>query len=186
MKTKIYFIRHVDTLKDPNQNASKWVLSSKGEEQAREISELAFLQDCDVIFVSSEIKTYLTIEPLAKKVNIGIVENPDLDEVRRGDKFFTKEEFEIEKFKQLEELDYPAFGGETANQALQRFSNAVNLIKKTYEGKSIIIVSHGTILNLYFASILSKFSDLKNRWSNTKFGAIGIIEDNKVLKDICE
>ena len=186
MKTTIFFIRHADTIKNPNLNSSKWVLSEKGSEQAKIISDTNILKDCDLIFVSSEIKTYLTINPLAKKLNIEIIELSDLDEVRRGDIFLTDSEFETEKFRQLEDLDYPSFGGETANQALQRFSNAIDLIHKSYAGKKIIVVSHGTILNLYFAKILNKFSEIKERWSSTPFGAIGIIENKSVIKDITE
>ena len=81
-----------------------------------------------MIFVSKEVKTYLSIKPLAIKLNLDIFEIEDLGEVRRGDKFLTKDEFEFEKFRQLEDLDYPAFGGETANKALLRFENAVNKI----------------------------------------------------------
>jgi len=180
----IFIVRHSETEKDPNKNAVEWVLSTIGEEQAVELSNNIILQKANVIYSSNEIKSYLTIKPLADKLGLEIKQVEDLGEVKRGDKFLTKEEFEIEKFKQLEDLDYPAFGGETGNQALTRFESAIQKIEKENPDKNIIIVSHGTILNIYFAKLLDRFSAIKNRWKATEFGAIGIVENNFVIRDI--
>jgi 2,3-bisphosphoglycerate-dependent phosphoglycerate mutase len=184
MNSKIIFIRHEETQKDSNINASKWVLSEIGHEQASKLANKRNLQNIDVIYTSSEIKTVQTIKPLADKLNIPINQVADFDEVRRGAKFLTTEEFEREKFKQLEELDYPAFGGETANQALLRFEKALEKITSENKNKTIVVVSHGTILNLYFAKILDDFESIKERWNNTKFGTIGEMSNGKVIKDI--
>lgn len=182
----IIFVRHCDTLKDPNKNASFWELSDAGKEQATNLAKNNLLQKAELIYASNEIKTSLSITPLAQKLNLNILINEDLGEVRRGDKFLSKEEFELEKNKQLEDLNYPAFGGETGNDALERFEKAINQIILENKEKTIIIVSHGTILNLYFAKLLNKFDELKDRWSQTKFGAIGIVDEGKVIKDIYE
>lgn len=184
MNTKIFFIRHAQTKKDPNVNASNWVLSNDGIEKAESFKNYSTLQNVEKIYASSEIKTVQTIEPLAKKLDKEVIQIDLFDEVRRGDKYLTNEEFEIEKFKQLEDLDYPAFGGETAREALKRFEKGVKKVASANKGKVIIIVSHGTILNLYFAKLLNRFFEIKERWQNTSFGAVGVTIDDKVTSDI--
>jgi len=184
MGTKIIFIRHEEPQKDSNTNASQWVLTPKGLEESDKLSNRKSLQNVQAIYTSSEIKSVQTIEPLAQKLNLPIIKISDFDEVRRNDKYLTPEEFEIEKFKQLEDLDYPAFGGETANQALKRFEEAIKKIETENPNKNIVVVSHGTILNLYFAKLLDEFENIKERWSNTKFGVYGEVENRKVIRDI--
>src|ERR1035437_6254601 len=106
--TQLIFLRHAHTQKDPLINAAKWGLSGDGKQQTRKVSEMPIMNSVDVIYVSEEQKTFLTVEPLAKKLN----KNPQtlqfFNEVKRGDKFLTKEEFELEKVKQLTNLSYAA------------------------------------------------------------------------------
>jgi broad specificity phosphatase PhoE len=186
MSTKIIFIRHLETNKNPNLNSSEWVLSDSGFQNALELAESPLLNNSEVIYTSSEIKTLQTIKPLAEKLNLKIIQNENFDEVRRGDKFLTDKDFEQEKIKQLEDLYYPAFDGETSVDALKRFSNEIKKIINDNKNKTVVVVSHGTILNLYFANLQNNFNEIVDRWKNTKFGAIGIVEDEEVSKDIVE
>lgn len=184
MSTKIIFVRHLETKKDPNLNVALWSLNEEGFKKSEELSESPLLLDAQIIYTSSEIKTVQTIKPLADKLGLPIIQNENLDEVRRGDKFLTKEEFETEKFKQLDDLDYPAFGGETAYSALLRFEKEINKIQNENKDKTIIVVSHGTVLNLYFAKLQNNFNEIHERWGRTEFGALGILKDGKIIRDI--
>lgn len=178
-------MRHADTQKDPDLNAALWVLSDLGKRQAIEVSEEPIMNRVDIIFSSEEKKAFLTAEPIAHKLKKEIIQSDYFNEVKRGDKFLTKEEFENEKKLQLEDLSYNAFGGESCIEALARFEKGVNEILQKFQGKIILIVTHGTILNVYFANILKVGSEeLKARWKNTDFCAYGIIEDGLVVKDI--
>lgn len=184
MKTKLIFLRHAETEKNPLVNAANWGLSDKGKSQAGEISNLSEMQSVDCIYASEEIKTTLTVEPLVKKINKEIIALGNFNEVKRGDKFLTKQEFEEEKVKQLKDLKYRAFDGESGIDALDRFKEGITKISNENLGKVILIVTHGTILNIYFANLLNKYDDLPERWNKTSFCAFGIIEDGKVIKDI--
>ena len=48
------------------------------------------------------------------------------------------------------------FGKETANQALTRFMGAVESILSTYPHKKIAIVSHGTVMSLFYNQITGR------------------------------
>jgi 2,3-bisphosphoglycerate-dependent phosphoglycerate mutase len=183
-KTKIIFLRHADTQKDPNLNAALWGLSEKGKKQAEEVVNLPIMSEVDKIYVSKEKKTALTVEPLVKKIKKETISLAFLDEVKRGDKFLTKEEFEAEKIKQLKDLDYHAFGGESGKEALKRFKQGIEQASRESAGKTILVVTHGTILSIYFADLLNVYDKLSERWQKTVFCAYGIVENEVVTKDI--
>jgi alpha-ribazole phosphatase/probable phosphoglycerate mutase len=184
MKTKLIFLRHAETQKNQNLNAAFWTLSEIGKKQAQEVNKLVVFNYVDIIYVSEETKTKLTVEPLAERLHKKVVTLANFNEVTRGDKFLTKEKFEIEKVKQLTNLNYNAFGGESCDEALVRFKKGVDQVVKSHEAETILIVTHGTILNLYFADLLTVQNELPDRWHKTSFCAYGIVENNKVSKDI--
>jgi len=181
---RIIFLRHADTQKDPNVHAAEWGLSELGAEQAEGVKDIADMQDVEVIYVSEERKTELTVKPLADSLGITPIKDGRFNEVARGEKFLSKEEFELEKNRQLEDLEYAAFNGETGNAALARFKEGVEAAVAAHPDKTLLIVTHGTVLNLYFADLLGSFTDLPDRWSRTAFCAYGIVEDGNVTKDI--
>lgn len=183
-QTKYIFLRHADTKKDPSINVKEWILSENGMEQAELVSKMPVMNEVEVIYASSERKTFLTVEPLAVRLDKKIHTLEFFDEVKRGEKFFTKEEFEKEKSKQLIDLQYKAFSGESGTDALDRFKNGVSKVGAENEGKTVLIVTHGTILNIYFADLLNLFTNLPERWSKTSFCAVGIVQNEKVLQDI--
>lgn len=183
--TKVIFLRHADTEKDPCMNASLWKLSKEGGIQSISLLDNPDMKYVDLIYTSEEQKTYLTIEPVALSLKKNVISSSSFNEVKRGDKFLSKDEFEEEKKKQLTDLSYHAFDGESCEEALARFKNGVVNIMKDNEGKTVLIVTHGTVLNLYFASLLGvSTEELNNRWKNTDFCAYGITINNIVIKDI--
>lgn len=182
--TKLIFLRHADTEKNPSVNAAEWGLSEKGQQQAVETSRLPIMESVDVIYVSEEQKTLLTVTPLAEKLSKETCPLAAFNEVKRGDKFLTKEEFEAEKVKQLEDLSYQAFGGESGIEALTRFKQGIEKVTKDHHGKTILVVTHGTVLNIYFAELLNVYAELPKRWSKTPFCAVGFVVNNTVLQDI--
>lgn len=183
---RIIFLRHADTKKDPNLHAMLWGLSEEGAQQAKKVSEIIDFQNIDIIYTSEEQKTLLTVELLAQKLHKTIHKDASFNEVERGEKFLTKEEFEVEKKKQLEDLNFHAFGGESGTQALERFKKGVEKVCAENSDKTILICTHGTILNIYFADLMQDFQNLRDRWSNTAFCAYGIVENRKVTRDITQ
>lgn len=183
--TRLIFLRHAHTQKDPSINAAKWVLSENGNKQAENVSEMPLMNSVDVIYVSEEQKTFLTVKPLAQKLNKKPQSLPFFNEVKRGDKFLPKEEFEVEKIKQLKDLSCSAFDGESGMEALLRFKQGIEFVIKENQNKTILIVTHGTILNIYFADLLNAYNELPNRWNRTVFCAVGVVENDKVIRDIC-
>ncbi len=183
-KNRIIFLRHADTQKDPELHATLWDLSESGKSEAEQVKDIDVMNSVDVIYVSEERKTTLTVQPLADKLGKTSTPIAAFNEVARGEKFLSKEEFEQEKNKQLEDLEYTAFNGESGVTALARFKAGVKEVTELNPGKTVLIVTHGTVLNIYFAELLGANSSLPDRWSKTGFCAYGIVEDGEVVKDI--
>lgn len=179
-----YFLRHAETEKNPNIPAVKWSLSKNGLMQAEKISKNEIFNNIDVIFSSEEEKAFQTAEPIAHKLGKKIVRMPEFNEVKRGDNFLTKEEFEKLKREKLEDLDCKKDGGESGREAIERFESAIKNINDAHSEKNVLIVSHGTILALYFAKMTGNFPDIYQRWQIMEFCAWGKIKGNKVEKDI--
>jgi len=182
--TKIILLRHADTEKDKNLNASEWGLSEFGKKQAVQLLGDTVLQDVDVIYTSTERKSLLTAKPLANKLNLNINQDSNFDEVKRGDTFYSKEEFELEKQKQLSDFSYSAFDGESLEKAYLRFKEGVEAIGTQNEGKTILIVTHGTVLNAYLARTFGFENKIVDRWQRTPFAGYAILENGQLIKDI--
>ncbi len=181
---KIIFLRHAETEKDSQTHPSLWILSEAGQKQAEDFSRLDICKEIDSIYISNEKKALLTAEPVCRKTGKNPIAMSFFNEVQRGDKFFSKEEFEEEKKKQLLDLDYQAFGGESGHEALLRFTEGIEKIMANSPDKTVLIVTHGTILNIYFADLLGQSDILYERWQQTPFCAFGVLEGGKIIQDI--
>ncbi len=184
MNNKFIFLRHALTKFDPKKPAHKWILGDEGIEQISKICDDEILQNVDLIISSTEKKAIQTAFYIAKKTEKEIVTNPALNELDRGEKVIetTKEYRHYVKaiFSQIH-----VGGWESTEAALRRIKNEIIKINKENTEKTILIVSHGIILSLYFGYLLTiENTKLFERWEQFKFYSWGIVEENKVTKDI--
>ncbi len=184
MKNTYFILRHAETRKDPSLHANKWTLSENGHIQAVSASNNPLLSKIDIIISSNEKKAFLTARPIAKKLNKDLIKMSYFDELKRGSKFLSKSKFEKLKRQKLQDLNCNIDGGETANQAIKRFSKGIEILEKDYNNKNILIVSHGTIICLYFSNINKNYSNIYEKWKKLEFCALGVIKNNKIKKDI--
>lgn len=185
MNNTFFFLRHAETEKNPSVNAVEWGLSASGMERAKKLAESGVFDEVDMVISSEEKKAFQTAKAVAEKLGQKIIKIAEFNEVKRGDSFLAKEEFEKLKREKLEDLDCKKDGGESAREALERFESGLEKVNKLYEGKKILIVSHGTILSLYFAKIADKMDSIYDRWQKTQFCAWGKVKDGNLEKDIC-
>lgn len=185
MNNQIIFVRHAKTKVDKNMPIEDWILTDDGEKCALELANDKELIDADILISSDEKKAYLTIEPLATKISKKIIKIKELGEIKRpNSEKLTSKEYEDMKVKVFSDLFFTEHEWETANSALMRFKEAVEKIDKKYEKKKIIICAHGTVMTLYFACLQNQMDKLFDRWHRLEFGKKGIVENNKVVRDI--
>ncbi len=179
---KIIFFRHAQTKIDANVPVSLWDLTEAGEELAQEILESGEFDGVDVIYSSCEKKALKTMSYLADRLDQEVISVKELGEINRDSGgLLSAEEYKEMKKKVFLDFDFTDHGWETANSALDRFKTAVEKIDSENSGKMIMIGSHGTVMCLYFAELLSKKDDIFSLWDSLGFCDHWIIDNGKVL-----
>lgn len=187
MNNTFYFLRHGQTKRDSNVPISKWVLSGKGDEQAEKIAQEGVFDNVDLIFSSTEKKTYQTAKPIADKLKKERTQLEDISELNRDKDGFMEPNMYEESLKYcLEHLDKSTNNWETATDALKRFSASIEELDKKYEDKGILVVGHGFTINLYFAKLLGALDTVYNRFNKNDYADWGIVKGKKVIKDIAK
>lgn len=183
----IIFLRHAETKVNKRVKNSEWSLTDKGKLEALNITRSKFFEDIDILIASAEEKAFKTILPLAEKLKKKILREAELNEIMRDQGKFleTKEYLSTMKLCMLNK-DQSFNNWETANEALERFSKKIEEIDYKFDEKKILIVSHGTVINLYFAKLLGKLENVFIRAQTNTFCEYGIIQNKKVIKDIAK
>jgi alpha-ribazole phosphatase len=194
MKNKYIFLRHAETQKLADTPVIDWPLVSEALLKINEYIENGEFENITKIISSTESKAIATAKPVLEYLNkkrkdknqpeIVLELNENIVEVKRDKKFLTDEEFANQKMRELTNLEAIENGAESANVALERFLNAISEIEEKYDNENILIVSHGTILSLYFAYLQNEMQNVYERWKNIKFCAIGKVVNGKVVQDI--
>lgn len=142
-------------------SAKEWKLSEFGRARAERLAELLEQYQPDVIISSEEPKAKETAEIVAGIHQIELCVAEDLHEHDRTNvPYLAHEEFQAlihEFFQKPGEL---VFGNETADQAHARFYQSVHSILNDHTNKTVVIVTHGTVISL-FVSRLTGRSDVE-------------------------
>ena len=183
---KIYLLRHAATQYNPGKSPSEWQLSPQGEKQAENIVKQNLIPKVDKIICSTELKTYLTIKHYAKFYQIPIYKDFGFNEIGSNHlpiDFTLFQQFRKQCFEDFD-LHLSINGNESFREAYYRFQKSIADYTKS-EYNSVLIVSHGCILSIYFA-ILNEISDngelIYNNWQKLPFCSLGIIENGKIIK----
>ncbi len=158
---RLFLIRHVAPAKIPAVPAREWALSPTGRADAERLAEILtpFAPAIIIpgvpaaIVASDELKAQQTAQPLADRLGMTVEVMPGLHEhERRTADYLDDETFQATMARFFAEPDTLVFGEETANQALARFSRAVEDTLARHPEGDIIIVTHGTVMSLFVAA----------------------------------
>jgi broad specificity phosphatase PhoE len=141
--------------------SQEWKLSELGRARAERLAEKLRHYQPEVIISSNEPKAKETAEIIARIHQLELHVAEDLHEHDRSNvTYLAHNEFQAfvrEFFQKPGEL---VFGRETADQAHARFYRSVHLILNEHTNKTVVIVTHGTVLSL-FVSRLTGSSDFE-------------------------
>lgn len=187
MNNTFYFLRHAETKVDRNVPVSKWTLSETGEAQAEQLVTEGVFKDVNLIFSSTEEKAYKTALPTAESLGKEVIRLEEIVELNRDNGVFLEQEQYEKTIKQcLENPDESFNNWETASHALERFSRKISDLDKEYQNKKILVVGHGFTINMYFVKLLGIPGKVYDRLSMNNFADWGIVENQKVIKDIAK
>jgi len=150
---KLILVKHSLPEILPEIPASEWHLSVEGRRRCQVLGDELAKHAPDLIFSSPEPKAQETGQIVAQQLVKPLFIIPGLHEHERKTVRFTNEEqFEASVNEFFEQPDALVFGEETAAQALNRFSSAVDQLISQNRDQNLVVVSHGTVIALFVAN----------------------------------
>lgn len=183
MNTIVYLVKHADELQengiknidDTTQLMNeKYILSVKGEEQSRKLSENSELANIDVLWSSSYARAKATAKYIAYKNNIEINIDSSLNERKLGNledlsKWMENKTIGVVQ-AYLQNQKWKAREGESCEDATKRVTHFLQKILKENKRKRIVLVSHGALISF----LLTNWCDLDDEMK--------LIFNNKVIE----
>lgn len=146
--TKVYLIRHADSLKenlgvyladDTNQEINeKCVLSPKGEEEAKQFAQKDEIKQIKILWTSNAVRAISTAKYISDTNNVKLNINEEFKERIIGEKEGNHNYFK----DQIEKEDYKYKDGESRLDVQTRIYNTLNNIVKDNKDEVIGVVTH--------------------------------------------
>lgn len=148
----LILVRHSAVVQQPNVPSHEWRLSAHGRSLAAHLAPELLPHAPTRIITSEEPKAIETGQLMAKTLNLPWHTASGLQEHdRRGAPYLaTPEEFETAVARFFAHPNQLVFGNETANEALTRMKTAVAAQQAIYPHDTLVLVTHGTVLTLFF------------------------------------
>lgn len=142
--TTVYFVRHAEPNFN-NHNDMARELTEKGLEDRKLVTKFLWDKNIDFVLSSPYKRSVDTVKDFSDKKNLDIHIVDDFRE-RKIDSVWI-EDYEAFCKAQWEDFNYKLSDGETLGEVQKRNMEALNYVLKQYEGKNIVIGSHGTALS---------------------------------------
>jgi 2,3-bisphosphoglycerate-dependent phosphoglycerate mutase len=149
MATTIYMVRHAESPFVFGQEKSRG-LSEEGLIDAKRVAELLDDVDVDYIASSAYTRAIQTVQYLADRKNLHIIEYEDLRErpIKGLDYKAPWGELLRAIEKSFIDLDFALEGGESTRQAQNRAIPIIEKLLEEQRGKNIVIGTHGNIMTI--------------------------------------
>ncbi|MEM7534004.1 MAG: histidine phosphatase family protein [Chloroflexota bacterium] len=170
---RLYLVRHAHTQINPDTNAREWGLSEKGIVQAQKLLSHEFWEQVDHIFLSSEEKTFLTVQPVLETYDIPTTIDARFDELRRSG---WTDDYLAQVTEVFAHPDKSISGWDSATSALTRFRQGIDAIVNSHSHETVAVVGHGLTMSLYRAYLLGYEQVRVEEWQQLGFGTIAEVE----------
>jgi len=148
---KIILVRHAQTNIEPEVNSTQWTLSDDGRQAAARLASSAIFEGSDAIYSSLQPKAIETAEIIGQALRMPAGQEEGLAELSSVTSGFIDDYAGTVHRLYAGEIE-SINGGETLDQALERFNRAVGSIAtKHVDEDKIVIVSHANVLSLFTA-----------------------------------
>jgi len=184
MSLTLFVIRHAATnwSKLGFLSETDLELNEKGEKQAKELAIKLKNHKIDKIFSSPMKRALSTAREIAKNKEMEVLIENDLKEVNFGVFEGLSLEEAREKYSDLfekrsnDKWNFTIPNGESYKSAYERITKFIKKIKKEFDNKSVVLVTHATLINLLLV-YFSKYT--KEEAANTR---LDVIKEANCLK----
>jgi broad specificity phosphatase PhoE len=149
----LILIRHSISTQDRDRPAHEWGLTEEGRQRCKVLAERLVPYQPDVFVTSNEPKAWLTGELTATFVGKPVRMAEGLHEHARHTVgwYPQLEDFVRDVMRFFRQPGQLVFGEETADACHERYNTAVERVLAQYPGKTVALVSHGSVMALYIA-----------------------------------
>lgn len=149
----LILIKHAMPTINPEQPANSWHLSETGRARAHKLGQEIASYEPTVLLASTEPKARQTGAAIGQTLSLPCLGKPGLHEHDRHNVSFMADSsaFKASVKALFDQPETLVFGGETAQQAAQRFIRTVNAVLNPYPNQNVAIVAHGTVIALFVA-----------------------------------
>lgn len=142
--THIYFVRHAQPNYDNHDDYAR-ELTGKGMEDRKLVTAFLADREIDAVLSSPYIRSVDTVKDFADANGFTIKTIDDFRE-RKVDSVWIEDFYGFSK-RQWEDFSYKLADGEALGEVQERNIAALNQVLQDYEGKNIVVGSHGTALS---------------------------------------
>lgn len=142
--TVIYFVRHAHSVYTPDEYGRG--LSEGGLEDALQVTELFKSHAVDLVFSSPYARAIHTVKGIADDREQDVIPIEDLKERRLAEE--PVDDFPAAIDRLWSDSHYAFPGGESNDAAQKRGASVIRKLLTQYEGKSMVIGTHGNIMVL--------------------------------------
>lgn len=166
MSTTVYMVRHAESPFVFGEERTRG-LSEKGEKDAEKVMGLLKHEHIDVMVSSPYTRVINTLNKLANSKGLSIKLYEELKErhIKGLDYKLHEDELLNGIRKSFEDKEFCFSGGESTRQAQERSIAVLKQILKQYEGKVIVIGTHGNIMTIMMNYFDDKYG--YEFWKNT-------------------
>jgi broad specificity phosphatase PhoE len=147
---QIVLVRHGRPDIEVGMSASRWRLSQSGRNAVALLADRLRRFDFRKVASSPYAKALETAEAIALHRGLTVEVDVDLSEhARHSTEFLSRADFEEAVARLFNSPHDLVFGDETANDAFERFTRALDRQCPASDGADIVAVTHGTIMSIY-------------------------------------
>lgn len=149
MKTTLYMVRHAESPYSDGTERTRG-LTDKGWLAVEKVTEVLMGEGIDRIVSSPYARAILTVEGLAKQLNLTVESYENLRErhFMREDIRLSNEEFMTTLISKFDDLDFAFPGGESNRECQRRAVDVLSTIIAESKGKKIVIGTHGNVMTM--------------------------------------
>jgi broad specificity phosphatase PhoE len=171
---RLYLITHAHTQQVREVAVTRWHLSASGAHQAQVLAQQPFWSQVQQIVLSSEAKTWLTVEAVLAQYALPVLRDARFDELRRG--AYGNFDYAERVGQAFAHPEQPAEDWEPASAAQSRFLAGLADLCQQQPQATLALVGHGLTLSLYRAWLLGAAQVALADWRNLSFAAVALVD----------
>jgi probable phosphoglycerate mutase len=159
-------------------------LTELGRRQADELADALAVEPVAGVYASTALRTQQTAQPIAQRHGLPVEITAGLHEVFMGDLEGTTGEesllafIAVAKAWSVGELDRAIPGGESALDAIGRFTDAIGGIRARHSHGVVVVVTHGAVLQVGVPALAPNLAELGQRPLVPNTGQIILDQDD--------